>query len=137
MLVRSVINSVRIGQSRPAVSVWCRSKATATATKTEDDVINAKPFSDMPGPKGLPLVGTLFHTLRNATRMHKMVRDRHREFGPIYREKLGPMDIVFLTDVDGVEQFLRQDGKYPNRLQVEHWIQYRDKKGINKGLVMS
>ncbi|XP_067666926.1 1,25-dihydroxyvitamin D(3) 24-hydroxylase, mitochondrial-like [Haliotis asinina] len=137
MLSRVVLSNVRTGQATSAVSVLSRFKATMSSTQTDDGVSNAKPFSALPGPKGLPFIGTVFDVMKNSSRMHEMIQKRHETYGPIYREKMGAVNAVFLTDVESVEQLFRQDAKHPRRIDIEHWIQYREERGLNKGLVMS
>ncbi|XP_071105203.1 1,25-dihydroxyvitamin D(3) 24-hydroxylase, mitochondrial-like [Haliotis cracherodii] len=135
MLSRVAFIHVRPGQSTSAVSVLCRYKATSA--QTDDHAADVKPFSALPGPKGLPVVGTLFDIMKNSARLNEMIQKRHETYGPIYREKMGRIDAVFLTDVEAVEQLFRQEAKYPVRIQLEHWIKYREDRGFNKGLVMS
>ena len=65
--VKAVIPLLRLGKSdfRPHLCSKFSSAATATPTgfttiqKDDPDYFNAKPFSDIPGPRGLPYVGTL------------------------------------------------------------------------------
>jgi len=57
--------------------------------------IPAKPFKEIPGPKGLPIIGTLLDYVRDQgegvsgyKRMHVMQQQRIQQFGSIYREKI-------------------------------------------------
>ncbi|XP_046574217.1 1,25-dihydroxyvitamin D(3) 24-hydroxylase, mitochondrial-like [Haliotis rubra] len=137
MSVCRVTGGVRFGQCRSALLVFRRHKATAAAIQSKEDGEAVKPFSALPGPRGLPFIGTLFHTLRNSSRLHESIQDRHKTYGPIFREKLGVLDAVFLMDVDAVESLLRQDGKYPSRMQVDIWHEYRNITGLGKGLLLN
>ncbi|XP_067666927.1 1,25-dihydroxyvitamin D(3) 24-hydroxylase, mitochondrial-like [Haliotis asinina] len=122
-------------QARLAL-VFCRGKAT-TVTSQSDMNEEAKPMSQIPGPKGLARISSTFQSARNAAASHKWIQRRHEEFGPIFRESTGVIDLVFLSDADAVEQLLRQDGKYPERVQIDHWLDYRKRHGIPTGLVMA
>ncbi|XP_071105191.1 1,25-dihydroxyvitamin D(3) 24-hydroxylase, mitochondrial-like [Haliotis cracherodii] len=125
----------RGGEFRTALLAFRRYKATAASIQPKDGGV--KPFSALPGPRGLPIIGTLFHSMRNASRLHESIQERHETYGPIFREKLGILDAVFLTDVDAVESLLRQDGKYPSRMQVDIWHEYRNNSGLRKGLLLN
>ena len=41
--------------------------------------------------------------------------DYHDKFGPIYREKLGQMDMVHIFDPSDLATMFRLEGKYPSR----------------------
>ncbi|XP_046574216.1 1,25-dihydroxyvitamin D(3) 24-hydroxylase, mitochondrial-like [Haliotis rubra] len=121
-------------QARLAMG-FCRGKATTVTS--QPDMHEAKPMSQIPGPKGLSMISSTFQSATNAAASHKWIQGRHEEFGPIFRERMGVMDLVFISDADAVEQLLRQDGKYPERLQIHHWLDYRKRHEIPTGLFMS
>ena len=77
-----------------------------------------KPFKDIPGPKGYPIIGTaLDYAGKNMDKMHVILRSRYDKYGPIYREKLFPgmPEQVVIFDPDDVEAVFRADGEWPNR----------------------
>lgn len=78
----------------------------------------ARPFSAIPGPKGLPLIGSLLDYSRfgrfSFERMHIGKLENYQKYGKIYREKIGRY-IVQLFDPLDIEKVYRAEGKYPLR----------------------
>jgi cytochrome P450 len=66
---------------------------------------NARRIEDLPGPRGLPLVGNLFQ-LRRAT-IHQSVERWCREYGPVFRFGIGRRRIVVLSDHESIAAVLR------------------------------
>ncbi|KAH9419721.1 hypothetical protein DERP_001551 [Dermatophagoides pteronyssinus] len=97
---------------------------------------NYKSFEQIPTPAGLPLIGTLFDLIRagGAEYVHQYCDKRHKQFGSIYREKLGNVEAVFVADAELVQQVYKHEGKYPQHMVPEPWIIYNQNKGIKRGL---
>jgi len=53
-------------------------------------------LADLPSPKGLPLVGNAFQI--DSMRFHRTLEDWAREFGPMYRFRGGPKELVVVSD---------------------------------------
>ena len=66
------------------------------------------PFEQIPSPSGLPIVGTLLDFIRagGSGYLHQYCDKRHQMLGPIYREKLGELDTVFISDVDLIQKVI-------------------------------
>lgn len=62
-------------------------------------------IGDLPGPRGLPLVGNLLQIRRN--RIHQHVEAWHRKFGPFFRFRLGPLTLLAVADHEAVSAVLR------------------------------
>jgi cytochrome P450/nitrite reductase/ring-hydroxylating ferredoxin subunit len=65
----------------------------------------ARSLDDLPGPKGLPLVGNL-HQL-DAKRVHLTLEDWAAKYGSTYQFRLGPARILATTDPALIEEALR------------------------------
>ncbi|XP_046915997.2 cytochrome P450 315a1, mitochondrial [Dermatophagoides farinae] len=93
-------------------------------------------FEQIPTPAGLPLIGTLYDLIRagGAEYVHQYCDKRHEQLGPIYREKLGNVEAVFIADANLVQQVYKHEGKYPQHMVPEPWIIYNQNKGIKRGL---
>ena len=79
----------------------------------------ARGLDDLPGPRGLPLVGNLFQVHR-AT-IHRSVERWCREFGPLFSFRIGARRIVVLADHERIAAVLRDrpDGwRRTQQLQV-------------------
>jgi len=69
----------------------------------------ASPLNDpaaLPGPRGLPLIGSLHRW--DASRAHLLLEQWAREYGQIYRVKLGPLPIVVISEPDAMMSVLRE-----------------------------
>ena len=83
------------------------------ATKTADSSpppidANGKPlrrYLDLPGPKGIPIFGNAFQI--ETTRAHLIFEAWARQYGPYYKLKLGPRNIVVVSDHKAVAAALR------------------------------
>ncbi|KPM05989.1 cytochrome P450-like protein 15 [Sarcoptes scabiei] len=93
-------------------------------------------FKEIPSPQGLPIFGTLFDLIKagGAEYVHQYCDKRHRMLGPIFREKLGNVEAVFVSDANLVQKIYQNEGKYPRHMVPEPWIIYNQNKGVQRGL---
>ena len=100
----------------------------------------AKPFSEIPSKKGLPILGTLLDFTSKDVRykMHKVTRKRFEELGMIFREKVSPSfpEMVVIGDPRDVETVFRSEGKWPHRPNIEIWEEARKELSIPLGLLL-
>src|SRR5688572_990945 len=71
-------------------------------------------LNELPGPKGLPLVGNLLQL--DLKQLHRVLERWTDEFGPLYRFKLGPRPVVVVADPELNQTILRQRPKIYGRL---------------------
>ncbi len=73
-------------------------------------------IADLPGPRALPLVGSLFQIERR--RLHQNVEAWGRQFGPFFRLKLGKRTLLVVSDHEALNAALkdRPDGFRRTRL---------------------
>ena len=96
-----------------------------------------KSLDEIPGPKGLPFIGTTLDYYRNGgvSRFHEIDVQRKETYGPIYREKLGGIDSVVIFDPEDVERVFRYEGKYPRRESaLPIWKKYKEEKQQKEGV---
>lgn len=62
-------------------------------------------IQDLPGPRGLPVLGML-HRWRPA-QAHRLFEQWARQYGPIYRVRLGPQPIVVVSESAAIMQLLK------------------------------
>lgn len=103
--------------------------------------ISGKSFDEMPGPRGLPLIGTLDYTkdlgggMRGYQRMHEIQQQRVQQYGPIYREKIFDRQTVTISNPDDVEYLFRNEGKWPQREPpVPLWKKYKQDRNRVPGV---
>lgn len=120
-----------IFRCKSAQALASRRSGTAApySSRASDDLENptalgkaaAKPFEDIPGPKSLPLVGTLYLYLPfigkySFGRLHHTGLKKLREFGPIVREELiSNVNLLLLFDPRDIETMYATEGRYPMR----------------------
>ncbi|KAK4299922.1 hypothetical protein Pmani_027844 [Petrolisthes manimaculis] len=96
--------------------------------KDDDDV---KPFEDIPGPRSLPIIGTLHHYLPGIgqysfSRLHHTGLRKLQQFGPIVREQLiGGVTLLLLYDPQDIEVMYAREGRYPMRRSHTALEKYR------------
>uniref|UniRef100_A0A2C9K6U5 Cholesterol side-chain cleavage enzyme, mitochondrial n=1 Tax=Biomphalaria glabrata TaxID=6526 RepID=A0A2C9K6U5_BIOGL len=124
-------------QTRAMFTTSATEEATApTASTPATDI---KPFTDLPGPKGWPILGSFpdYFKKENQGQMHELMRRRHRQFGKIFREQFGPRHNVAVADPALLEEILRKEGKYPSRPPYESWVLYNTLRNRQGGLMTS
>ncbi|XP_055348630.1 1,25-dihydroxyvitamin D(3) 24-hydroxylase, mitochondrial-like [Paramacrobiotus metropolitanus] len=137
--------------TRPALSLarLCPHAAAAAAARmpnaslamldgstAEMSVNTTRGYEEIPAPRGWPVIGTGLSAVWNGviTRLHEYIDMRYRQLGPIYREKLGNIDAVFLFDPKDVQTVFRREGKHPNHFIPEAWTMHRDITQKPRGL---
>ena len=78
-----------------------------------------RPYKDIPGPRGLPFVGTALEYAKpsNKYRMTQVMKRRVAKYGTIFREKVMPImpEQVVICNPQDVETVFRADGPWPKR----------------------
>ncbi|KAI8510675.1 hypothetical protein Bbelb_115910 [Branchiostoma belcheri] len=116
-------------------------KKVSTRAEPEGSVASsARPFEEIPGPKGLPLIGTAldyspFGQFPMKTKLMESFKERTKTYGNIYREKIGPMDLVVISDPKEIERVFRNEGRYPERQPLLSVKIYRELKKLPAGIV--
>ena len=93
----------------------------------------------IPSVKGLPFVGNLFHLMLSGGTSHKThvyFKNRWQMLGPMFKEKLGRYEAVFLHDPNDVKNLLHQEGSYPRRTEFPAWKMYREESGYASGIIL-
>jgi cytochrome P450/nitrite reductase/ring-hydroxylating ferredoxin subunit len=73
-------------------------------------------LEDLPGPKGLPIVGNLFQI--DISRLHERLETWVAEYGPLFRYRMGPQTFVAVADPELIDQVLRQRPETYRRLST-------------------
>ncbi|XP_044266354.1 cytochrome P450 315a1, mitochondrial [Tribolium madens] len=114
-------------------------RVLAQLTRPKSSLVSANTvlhFEDIPSPKGLPLVGTTFSLIAHGStpKLHDYVDHRHKQLGPIFKEKLGPVSAVFVSDPDEIRAVFGHEGKYPMHVLPDAWVAYNQMYGCPRGL---
>jgi len=70
-------------------------------------MISERSISELPGPRGLPLIGSA-HKLVPVSRSHLAFEQWGQQYGPIFRVKIGPRLVVGINDGDEINAILRE-----------------------------
>ncbi|XP_036401510.1 cytochrome P450 27C1-like [Megalops cyprinoides] len=92
-----------------------------------------KTIDDLPGPSLATTAYWLF-VKGYADKSHAMQVEHRKRYGPIWRSRFGPFDVVNVASPQLIEQVIRQEGRYPIRTDLPHWREYRDLRGQAYGL---
>lgn len=134
-----------IGRSRPSLlelGVRCMSNSTQRHSQ-EDTCFSStvKPFSEIPGPKGLPVVGSLLDAWRGGVfrgQIHQYLENGRKKYGPIFKQEFGGNHIsVNLFDPEDIEGLFRMESEPPMRFDIPSWRACYQDKGIPNGLTMA
>jgi len=91
---------------------------------------------EIPIVKGLPLVGTMFSILAagGGRKLHEYIDKRHQKYGSVFREKLGSVDGIWISNPLDMKLLFAQEGKFPEHILPEAWLLYNDTYGQKRGL---
>uniref|UniRef100_A0A1B6CUW2 Cytochrome P450 n=2 Tax=Clastoptera arizonana TaxID=38151 RepID=A0A1B6CUW2_9HEMI len=91
---------------------------------------------DIPGPKGIPILGTTLDLISagSGPKLHHYIDKRHKQFGPIFKESLGPVNAVFISNPYDIRRVYSVEGKYPVHLLPDSWILYNKLYEKDRGL---
>ena len=96
-------------------------------------------FEKIPGSRGVPFLGTLPEACLEGAlsgSLHKYIHMRYQQFGPIFRENLGGIRAVFVHDPDDIRELLKNEGKYPERIEFIPWKLHRQLANRSLGLLL-
>ncbi|XP_067116323.1 sterol 26-hydroxylase, mitochondrial [Osmerus mordax] len=120
------------------VSLRCVQSISKQKSRTSDQIETTthgkyKTIDDLPGPSLATTVYRLF-VKGYADKSHAMQIENKRLYGPIWRSQFGPFDIVNVASPELIAQVIQQEGRYPVRIELPHWKEYRDLRGQAYGL---
>ncbi|XP_023932852.1 cytochrome P450 10 [Lingula anatina] len=106
-----------------------RSYTTSTTTKIKDPptphgaathIPQARPLEEMPGPKGLPVLGNLLDYTKfgnkKISKLHLQLAKDFEKYGKIFKTRLGPSTyMIYVSDPEDIATVFRKEGRYPSR----------------------
>nr|XP_022296326.1 probable cytochrome P450 CYP44 [Crassostrea virginica] len=100
-----------------------------------------KPFKDIPGPRGLPYLGTILQYRKGPfqrftiDRYQDALMSRYKEYGPIVKETIAGVTTVRVFDPDDVRTVFMNEDKQPHVAPLlETTKQYREQRDLSPGL---
>lgn len=114
-----------------------RSLSASPSPQPKTGQADLLPFDRIPSvPHLLPFVSSIVKFALNggSPQLH-LHCDRHfRRYGPIYRERLGTVDAVFISDADLIRQVFAQEDSTPGHFLPEPWLLYNQIYRVQRGL---
>lgn len=81
-------------------------------------------------------IGTLWDVIQagGVSQIHHYIDKRHQQLGPIFREKLGHVEAVWLADPSFYQQVYQNEGACPRPMLPEPWIIFNRIHNYKRGL---
>ncbi|KAM9334308.1 sterol 26-hydroxylase, mitochondrial [Symphorus nematophorus] len=124
----------------PAARPGAELRASAAAPSSRKLSVQAateagklKSIDELPGPSVATTLYWLF-VKGYADKSHLLQGLQRSLYGPIWRSRFGPFDIVNVASPELIAEVIRQEGRYPVRAELPHWKEYRDLRGQAYGL---
>jgi len=97
-----------------------------------------KAFSEIPGPKCLPMIGSAYQYRfgpYKKTQYHLALLNMYKQYGPVVKENLGGKEIVHVFDPDDIKTVYNIEGRWPVIPPLQETTQmYRKQKEMSPGL---
>ncbi|XP_004421860.1 PREDICTED: cholesterol side-chain cleavage enzyme, mitochondrial isoform X2 [Ceratotherium simum simum] len=86
-----------------------------------------RPFNEIPSPGDNGWLN-LYHFWREkgSKKMHYHQLQNFQKYGPIYREKLGNVESVYIIDPEDVALLFKFEGPNPERYLIPPWVAYHE-----------
>jgi len=81
-------------------------------------------------------IGTGLDVLQSggASHIHRYIDERHRQLGSIFRERLGHVEAVWISDSNLYRHVYLNEGKCPQVMLPQPWTLFNRKHGYQRGL---
>ncbi|XP_029986526.1 sterol 26-hydroxylase, mitochondrial [Sphaeramia orbicularis] len=109
------------------------SRGLTARTATPEGTAKLRTMDQLPGPSQTTTLYWLFWR-GYGDRSHALQGVQKALYGPMWRSRFGPFDMVNVASADLIAQVIRQEGRYPVRAPLPHWKEYRDLRGQAYGL---
>ncbi|XP_059155764.1 probable cytochrome P450 CYP44 [Physella acuta] len=126
---------------KAALGTQCRQHWMSTVSvDTRSEQVNARPFREIPGPRGIylwPYIGIMLHykpfSPYTADTTYLLHREMHRKYGPIFKYRVDKF-IVQTSSPEDMETIFRNEGKFPYRPPAELDLVYAKRTGYKQTL---
>lgn len=68
---------------------------------------------------------------------YKLIQQWWQDLGPIFSFKFFNINMLVLCDPDDIKQLLRSEPKYPERIEFQSWIHYREIRNEELGVLLA
>lgn len=110
----------------------------STVFKSSDTDCKMRSFDSIPSVyHSIPFFSSIIKFALNggAGNLHTHCDHHFRRLGPIYRERLGTVDAVFISDGEMMKQVFSQEDSAPGHFLPEPWLLYNQSFQVQRGLL--
>lgn len=134
--IRRLLVSWNQTNSTYCATSWCSiHQSTSAAQDSGAKTANVKAYDEIPSKTGRLLPASVELLLSGGPGyLHEHCDGRHKELGPIYRDYLGNIEIVFLSDTKFIQTVVANEGQFPHHNVPEAWNFYNELYQIERGL---
>lgn len=92
---------------------------------------------EIPSARGLPFLGTTLSLLLagGPPRLHEYIDLRHKQLGPVFKERIGPTEAVFIADSEDMRSVFRHEGPHPKHILPDAWTLYNNTQRRKRGIL--
>lgn len=97
-----------------------------------------RPFDQIPSASSsIPWVGSIFKLIAGggAKQLHEYCDFNFKRFGPMYREKIGTVEAVYIGNGRMMRQVFAQEDSTPGHFLPEPWLIYNQQYQVQRGLL--
>ncbi|XP_050552001.1 probable cytochrome P450 301a1, mitochondrial [Spodoptera frugiperda] len=127
-----VVKNARYSTTGCPFSKRQRSQIAPTAELSEEIFSNAKPYSEVPGPRPIPILGNTWRMVPiigqfDISEFAKVTQHFLDTYGRIVRlgGLIGRPDLLFVYDADEIERMYRREGPTPFRPAMPCLVKYK------------
>ncbi|KAL1781982.1 cholesterol side-chain cleavage enzyme, mitochondrial [Sigmodon hispidus] len=131
------LRSVLVKGYQSFLSPTWQGPALTTGRGASISTDSPRPFSEIPSPGDNGWLN-VYHLLRkNGTHgIHHHQLQNFQKYGPIYREKLGNMESVYIIDPEDAAVLFSHEGPYPERYSIPPWVAYHQYYQKPRGILL-
>ncbi|NP_694485.2 cholesterol side-chain cleavage enzyme, mitochondrial isoform X1 [Danio rerio] len=134
-MARWNVTFARLDQSLSSLKNLLQVKVTRSGRAPQNSTV--QPFNKIPGRWRNSLLSVLAFTKMGGLRnVHRIMVHNFKTFGPIYREKVGIYDSVYIIKPEDGAILFKAEGHHPNRINVDAWTAYRDYRNQKYGVLL-
>ena len=124
-----MLRSTQTSHWRGLVQLRWKSSSASVANQ-------AKPYSDIPGPREIPFIGSFFGLLGQPDGYHMFYEKLHKTYGDIARFTVFGVKQISVSRPEHIQEVYFSNQSAPLRESLDPWVNYRISRGLPLGVAM-